>query len=166
MTIVLGGIFANSILFSSRQTGGHKLYKFTRENLHQFAKLKGYGQETLDLIGQVCLTNPTDPTNPTDTTNHTDPTDHTNPPINTTNPVTKKGSQAREGVGSVGSVGSGKDYPPIQIKFKKPVPQFQGADGKTYGLYKVGDTAALPEAEAKILIKRGLASKVEVLKNA
>jgi hypothetical protein len=150
MTIVLGGMFANSILFPSRQTGGHKLYKFTRENLHQFAKLKGYGQETLDLIGQVCLSDPTDPTNHTDTTDHTDITD-------TTNPVNKKGSQAREGVGSVGSVGSGKGYPPIQLRFKKATPKFQGADGKVHGPFKEGDIAELPQAEAELLIKRGVA---------
>jgi hypothetical protein len=157
MTIVLGGMFANSILFPSRQTGGHKLYKFTRENLRLFATLKGYGKDFLDLIGQERLPDPTDPTNPTDTTNHTDPT---NPPTNTTNPITKKGSPTMEGVGSVGSVGSSKDYPPIRLKFKTPTPKFQGADGKAYGPYKLGDTAKLPREEAQLLIKRGIAEEV------
>ena len=47
------------------------------------------------------------------------------------------------------------------LRFLKDVPSIIGADMKTYGPFKVEDVASLPIENAKILIKQGLAEKVE-----
>jgi DNA replication initiation complex subunit (GINS family) len=44
----------------------------------------------------------------------------------------------------------------------KEVPEIIGSDMKTYGPFKVEDVAALPVENTRILIKQGLAEKVEV----
>lgn len=48
------------------------------------------------------------------------------------------------------------------LRFLKDVPAIIGADMKTYGPFKIDDIASLPTENAKILIKQGLAEKVEV----
>lgn len=48
------------------------------------------------------------------------------------------------------------------LRFLKEVPALIGGDMKTYGPFKVEDVATLPIENAKILIKQGLAEKVEV----
>lgn len=47
------------------------------------------------------------------------------------------------------------------LRFLKDVPAIIGADMKTYGPFKTEDVASLPNENAKILIKQGLAEKVE-----
>lgn len=47
------------------------------------------------------------------------------------------------------------------LRFLKDVPAIIGADMKTYGPFKVEDLASLPVENTKILIKQGLAEKVE-----
>lgn len=48
------------------------------------------------------------------------------------------------------------------LRFLRDIPSIIGADMKTYGPFKVEDVASLPVENAKILIKQGLAEKVEV----
>lgn len=48
------------------------------------------------------------------------------------------------------------------LRFLKDVPAIIGADMKTYGPFKVEDVASLPIENAKILVKQGLAERVEV----
>lgn len=48
------------------------------------------------------------------------------------------------------------------LRFLRDVPAIIGADMKTYGPFKAEDIASLPTENAKILIKQGLAEKVEV----
>lgn len=50
----------------------------------------------------------------------------------------------------------------VLLRFVKEVPGIIGADMKTYGPFKVEDVAALPVENTRILIKQGLAEKVEV----
>ena len=47
------------------------------------------------------------------------------------------------------------------LRFLKDIPAIIGADLKTYGPFKVEDVASLPVQNAKVLIKQGLAEKVE-----
>jgi DNA replication initiation complex subunit (GINS family) len=47
------------------------------------------------------------------------------------------------------------------LRFFKNVPAIIGADMKTYGPFVIEDIASLPMENAKILIKQGLAEKVE-----
>lgn len=47
------------------------------------------------------------------------------------------------------------------LRFLKDVPAIIGADMKTYGPFKVEDVASLPTENAKILVKQGLAERVE-----
>jgi DNA replication initiation complex subunit (GINS family) len=47
------------------------------------------------------------------------------------------------------------------VRFLKEVPAIIGADMKTYGPFKVEDIAALPLENTKILIKQGLAERVD-----
>jgi DNA replication factor GINS len=48
------------------------------------------------------------------------------------------------------------------LRFLKDTPSIIGADMKTYGPFKIEDLASLPVENAKIMIKQGLAEKVEV----
>ncbi|MEM5772631.1 MAG: hypothetical protein QXL86_00145 [Candidatus Aenigmatarchaeota archaeon] len=50
------------------------------------------------------------------------------------------------------------------VVFKEAVPEFVGADMKTYGPFEKGDIAKLPEENAKILIEKGLAEEFKVSK--
>ena len=49
----------------------------------------------------------------------------------------------------------------VALRFLKEVPAIIGADMKTYGPFQVEDLATLPLENTKILIKQGLAEKVE-----
>jgi len=48
------------------------------------------------------------------------------------------------------------------LRVLKDIPAIIGTDMKTYGPFKVEDVAALPHENAKILVKQGLAEKVEI----
>ena len=48
------------------------------------------------------------------------------------------------------------------LRFMKDVPAIIGADMKTYGPFKTEDVASLPIENAKILVRQGLAEKIEV----
>jgi len=50
----------------------------------------------------------------------------------------------------------------VVLRFVKEVPEIIGSDMKTYGPFKVEDVADLPVENTRILIKQGLAEKVEV----
>lgn len=55
-----------------------------------------------------------------------------------------------------------KDRKTTALRFVKEMPEIIGADLKTYGPYRVEDIASLPNDNAGILIRQGLAEKVEV----
>ena len=48
------------------------------------------------------------------------------------------------------------------LRFLKNVPEIIGADMKTYGPFKIEDVASLPLDNSKILVKQGLAERVEI----
>lgn len=50
------------------------------------------------------------------------------------------------------------------IVFKEDTPEFVGIDEKTYGPFKKGDIAKLPEENMKVLIERGVAEEFKVSK--
>jgi len=50
----------------------------------------------------------------------------------------------------------------VALRFVKAVPAVIGADMKTYGPFMVEDVASVPAENAKILVKQGLAEKVEL----
>lgn len=64
--------------------------------------------------------------------------------------------------GHVLKVGLEQERKRAVLRFLKDVPAIIGADMKTYGPFKVEDVASVPAENAKILIKQGLAEKVEV----
>jgi DNA replication initiation complex subunit (GINS family) len=49
----------------------------------------------------------------------------------------------------------------VTLRFLKDVPAIIGADMKTYGPFKIEDVGVLPTENTRILIKQGLAEKVE-----
>jgi DNA replication factor GINS len=49
----------------------------------------------------------------------------------------------------------------VVLRFLKDVPALIGSDMKTYGPFEAEDVATLPSENAKILVKQGLAEKVE-----
>jgi DNA replication factor GINS len=55
-----------------------------------------------------------------------------------------------------------KEHKIVVLRFKRNVPAIIGSDVKPYGPFKPEDIASLPAENAKILIKQGLAEKVEV----
>jgi DNA replication factor GINS len=59
-------------------------------------------------------------------------------------------------------IDTGRDHKRTVLRFLKDVPTIIGSDMKTYGSFKIEDIASLPVENAKILIKQGLAAKVEV----
>jgi DNA replication factor GINS len=50
------------------------------------------------------------------------------------------------------------------IIFKEDVPEFVGSDLKSYGPFKKGDIAKLPEENMRVLIERGIVEEFEVKK--
>lgn len=50
------------------------------------------------------------------------------------------------------------------LVFKEAVPEFVGADMKTYGPFAKGDIAKLPEENVKVLLERALAEEYKVSK--
>jgi len=50
------------------------------------------------------------------------------------------------------------------IVFKEDAPEFVGSDLKSYGPFKKGDIAKLPEENVKVLIERAIAKKFKVKK--
>jgi len=48
------------------------------------------------------------------------------------------------------------------LRFLKDIPPIIGSDMKTYGPFKAEDVASLPIENAKILVKQGLAEKIEL----
>ncbi|MEM2766963.1 MAG: hypothetical protein QXQ47_01450 [Candidatus Bathyarchaeia archaeon] len=50
----------------------------------------------------------------------------------------------------------------VVLRFLGEVPEIVGLDMKTYGPYKPQDVASIPIENARILIKQGLAEKVEI----
>jgi len=64
--------------------------------------------------------------------------------------------------GHVPKVDMEQEHKRAILHFLKDVPAIIGADMKAYGPFKVEDVASLPIENAKILVKQGLAEKVEV----
>lgn len=64
--------------------------------------------------------------------------------------------------GHVLEVGVEREHRRAVLRFLRDVTAIIGADMKVYGPFKVEDVASLPVENAKILIKQGLAEKVEV----
>ncbi len=56
--------------------------------------------------------------------------------------------------GMLKSIIAGEKKEPSLIIFKEDVPEFIGSDMKTYGPFKKGDTASLPEDNAKVLMEK------------
>lgn len=57
----------------------------------------------------------------------------------------------------------GREKPKKQVlRFLKDIPAIIGADMKTYGPFKIEDVASVPQANAKVLVKQGVAVEVEV----
>ena len=50
----------------------------------------------------------------------------------------------------------------VVVRFLKPVPSIIGADMNSYGPFLVEDVASVPELNARILVKQGLAKLVEL----
>jgi DNA replication initiation complex subunit (GINS family) len=50
----------------------------------------------------------------------------------------------------------------VVLRFVKPVPAVVGVDMKTYGPFMVEDVASVPVENAGILVKQGLAEKIEL----
>jgi len=50
----------------------------------------------------------------------------------------------------------------VSVRFLKMVPAIVGSDMKTYGPFMVEDVASVPESNARILVRQGLAKLVEL----
>jgi DNA replication factor GINS len=50
------------------------------------------------------------------------------------------------------------------VVFKEDVPEFIGSDMKTYGPFKKGDTATLPEDNTRILMEKGIIEEFKMQK--
>ncbi|QLJ53102.1 MAG: hypothetical protein Sv326_0927 [Candidatus Fermentimicrarchaeum limneticum] len=50
-----------------------------------------------------------------------------------------------------------------RIKILKPLPKFVGTDMKVYGPFKEGDDIELPDKEAQLLVRKGIAEYTEVV---
>jgi len=64
--------------------------------------------------------------------------------------------------GNLLKMGVGREHKRAVLRFLRDVPAIIGTDIKTYGPFKVEDVASLPAENAKVLIKQGLAEKIEV----
>lgn len=64
--------------------------------------------------------------------------------------------------GYIAKVDFEKEHKRTVLRFLREVPTIVGVDMQIYGPFKVEDVASLPTENAKILIKQGLAEKVEI----
>jgi len=64
--------------------------------------------------------------------------------------------------GYLPSISSEQKHKRAALRFLKDIPSIIGADMKTYGPFKAEDVASLPVENVKILVKQGLAEKIEV----
>lgn len=69
LSIRLGSAFKNCILFSSRLIDGYTLYKFDRENIVQFCRMKDFPSETIEKIKQKLITDSLQPLHTTKSLN-------------------------------------------------------------------------------------------------
>ncbi|MDO8339998.1 MAG: hypothetical protein Q7T16_05055 [Candidatus Burarchaeum sp.] len=60
--------------------------------------------------------------------------------------------RAAEEEGGSARTGTGRSAMPV--RFLVPMPAYVGSDGKSYGPFKAGELAELPEAEANLLVRR------------
>ena len=64
--------------------------------------------------------------------------------------------------GNVLKMGVEREHKRAALRFLGDVPAIIGADIKTYGPFEVEDVASLPIENANVLVKQGLAEKIEV----
>lgn len=64
--------------------------------------------------------------------------------------------------GQVSAGNAPKPRKRVTLRFLKDIPAIIGADMKTYGPFSAEDIASVPQENAKILIKQGLAVPIEV----
>ena len=61
--------------------------------------------------------------------------------------------------------GSGKERKSekgaVRLKIMVPIPEYVGADGKKYGPFEPGSKAEMPDAEARLLVKRKTAEALD-----
>jgi len=60
------------------------------------------------------------------------------------------------------SVGREREHKRVVLRFLREIPAIIGADMKTYGPFKAENVASLPIENANVLVKQGLAEKIEV----
>ena len=60
--------------------------------------------------------------------------------------------------------GDYKEHLHILIKINKDLPEITGADLKTYGPFKKGDIVHIPKINAKILLEKRVAEKIDLNK--
>jgi len=63
--------------------------------------------------------------------------------------------------GSLPQISYEQKHKRVALRFLKDIPSIIGADMKAYGPFKAEDVASLPIENVKILVKQGLAEKVE-----
>ncbi len=61
-------------------------------------------------------------------------------------------------------VGKSKEEMGTLIVFREEVPEFLGSDMKTYGPFKKGDIAKLPEENMHVMVQQGVAEEFKVSK--
>jgi DNA replication factor GINS len=64
--------------------------------------------------------------------------------------------------GSTQKINVEQEHKNAVLRFLKKVPEIIGADMNTYGPFRIEDVASLPLDNSKILVKQGLAERVEV----
>jgi len=72
--------------------------------------------------------------------------------------------ERRKEIEKLNEIIEGKKEMEKLIVFKQDFPSFVGIDGKTYGPFKKGDIAKLPEENMKILVEKGIAEEFFVEK--
>lgn len=79
-------------------------------------------------------------------------------------PLTEAYSSFAEKIlrGTVTKIGVEQSHKRTVLRFLKDTPSIIGADMKAYGPFKIDDVASMPIENAKIMIKQGLAEKVEI----
>ena len=57
---------------------------------------------------------------------------------------------------------TGKTPERMMLRFIKEIPVIVGADLKTYGPFQIEDVAALPIENARVLVRQGVATEIEI----
>ncbi|MEM3555270.1 MAG: hypothetical protein QXF56_00920 [Candidatus Micrarchaeia archaeon] len=108
LSVVLGSTFKNCLLFPARKLHGYPVYKFSKEAVIQFCRLKDYDEEITEKIRQMLLDNSPNSTNSPNSPNSTNSPNSPNSTNSPNSPNSTNSPLDAKLLGELGELGESK----------------------------------------------------------